>query len=132
MYTSYCSLCCALEDLKKIESDSLLITDARKHLSLAVFYAEEYHKTWNSIYWAKAKSTTKRRIKERLNHLAFDAFSALLDASEYINSYVESVQGKHAPPPWWNEMIISLTLAHDGMLREHRREISSKQLNLLD
>lgn len=132
MYTSYCSMVCALRSLETYECDSPLIADARKHLASAVSHAENYHTTWNSIYWNTAKASTKRRVREELNHLAYDAFTEFLDATEYLNQYVETVQGKIPPPPWWSRMFVSLILAYDGMLREHDDEIASKQLKLFD
>ena len=132
MNCSYCSMVCALDKLEKFESDSPLIADARKYLALAVSYAKQYEETWHSIYWNTAKTATKRRVRERLNHLAFDCYSALLKAANCINSYVEEVKDTLTPPVWWKEMIFSLTLAHDAMVREHEQEISRKQLVLFD
>jgi DNA-binding XRE family transcriptional regulator len=132
MHLSHCSMNCALGHLKKIETESPLITDALEHLALAIFYAEAYGQSLSSIYWNTAKAVTKKQIKQTLNHLAFDAYSALLEASDCLNEYAQEMQRKETPPLWWNEMIISLTLAHDAMVREHGQEISSKQLVLFD
>lgn len=123
-------MACALEKLEQLESDSPLIASAKQQLALAVSYAQQYHETWHSIYWKTAKSALKRQVREKLNHLAFDAYTTLLKSSDCINRYVEEVKDSFAPPAWWNEMIISLTLAHNSMVQEHKREISSRQLVL--
>jgi hypothetical protein len=139
MYLSYCSLRCAFENLKKLETESDLIADARHQLALAIFYAEAYEKTWNSIHWNSATSAAKRRVREKLNRLAFDAYSAFLVAIADINSFCDRQHEKECQglmvvpiPVWWNDMLISLTLAHDAMVREHGREISSRQLHLFE
>jgi hypothetical protein len=132
MHSSYCCMACALDKLKELEDDNPFITSAKEQLALAISYAKQYDDTWHSIYWITAKAATKTRVRERLNHLAFDCYTALLASFDHINFYVEEVKTIRTPPTWWNDMIISLTLAYDAIEREHPQEISSRQLNIFE
>lgn len=128
MICSWASMSTALSKLQTINHPH--ISSAALHLTLAVTYADAYSKVWHSIYWNDADAVTKRRVSEKLNNLAYDAFSSLLDAAECINKYVEEMKGKEEPPEWWVDMTISLTLAYDAFNEEHRWEISSRQVTL--
>lgn len=128
MICSWASMSTALSKLQSINHPHL--SNAAFHLTLAVSYADTYSKVWHSIYWNDADAATKKRVSEKLNNLAYDAFSSLLDAAEYINKYVEETKDKEEPPGWWVDMTISLSLAYDAFNEEHRREISSRQLKL--
>ncbi|WP_229455942.1 hypothetical protein [Nostoc sp. CHAB 5715] len=121
--------------LEKIEGNHPFIISAKQHLGLAVAYAKRYHERQWSIYWKTAKSSTKKVLKQELRVLAFDTYTEFLKATDYLNSYVEEVQTYQPVPPvprWWDEMLISLILAHDSLFREHEQEISSKQLSLFE
>lgn len=120
----------ALDKLKTINHPH--IKSAALHLTLAITYANAYKEVENSIYWNGSDNSTKKRVREKLNNLAYDAFSSLLDAADYINKYVEEIRDKEEPPVWWTDMTISLTLAHDRFKEEHRREIGARQLKLFE
>lgn len=139
MYMSYCSLYCALEKLRDFEIDNKFIANSIKHLELAVSYAKEYDEVWNSIYWNSATANEKRRIRQKLNVLAFDSYSEFLLAITDINAFCDVQYERECQkleftpiPNWWNDMMISLILAEDSFLKEHRCEISSKQLSLFE
>lgn len=134
MHAAYCSMSCALSSLANLKGIPL-IDVASEHLGLAVTYAKRYHEKQWSIYWKTAKLSRKRAVQEELRSLAFDTYTEFLKATDYLNSYVEEVQSYQPVPPvprWWDEMLISLTLAYNSLISEHEQEISSKQLNLFE
>ncbi|MGI2906164.1 hypothetical protein [Tolypothrix sp. VBCCA 56010] len=132
MYCAYCSMMVAL---KNIEDNHPLLIAAKEHLELAIVYAKQYHEKQSSIYWQTTKVATKKTLKQKLRTLAFDAYTAFLKATDYLNAYVDEVQTHQPIPPvpqWWDEMLISLTLADDSFHKEHKQEISSKQLSVFE
>lgn len=126
MNASYCCMRTALDQLR--DDDSLLQT-AREQLATAVNHAKKYDLLLNSLYWKTAKPSVKRRVRADLDRLAFDAYSAFLDAGKTLNYYADS-QAQQIPPRWWNTVICNLTLANTAFLREHRFAIDHKQLTL--
>ncbi|MGI2907151.1 hypothetical protein [Tolypothrix sp. VBCCA 56010] len=120
---------------EKIQGEHPSIIAAKMYLGLAIEYANRYHQKQWSIYWNTAKTSTKKALRQELKSLAFDAYTAFLKATDCLNAYVEVVQACQPVPPvprWWDEMLVSLYLAHDAMRKEHGQEISSKQLSLFE
>ncbi|GAA6614926.1 hypothetical protein [Scytonema sp. NUACC26] len=133
-----CCLSCALNRLTTLPENSLLET-AKHSLSTAVFLMDEYYRTWHSIIWIKSTQITKKRVQEKLNNLAFDAYTAFLKATQFLDLYVDSQwdkeqrgQSVEPPPPWWHEMMESLQVAESCFDNEHRHEILGKQLHLFE
>ena len=128
---------CALDKLVTLNDKNIHLENALNYLSTAVFLMDEYYHTWHSIIWIRSKQKTKRLVREKLNRLAFDAYTAFQKATEHLNLYVDTQSEKELrdefvepPPPWWNEMMRNLQVAESCFFYEHRREISSKQLQL--
>lgn len=117
--------------VKKIQGDDLLLISARNHLLKAVDHAGKYHQTLNSIYWQTAKPVAKRGVRSTLDALAYDTYSAVMEAARCLNTY-ERAHRFYALPLWWNDAIINLRLAQNALVREHQREITAKQLALFD
>jgi hypothetical protein len=134
MHAAYCSMSCALSSLANLKGIPL-IDVASQHLGLAVTYAKRYHEKQWSIYWKTAKTSVKKSLQQELQTLAFDTYTEFLKATDCLNSYVEEVQ-TYQPippvPPWWDKMMVSLTVAYDSLMEEHKHEIFSKQLSLFD
>ena len=132
-----CCLSCALDKLTILDDDNEYLSSSRIHLETAVWLMDEHYRTWHSILWKRADRRTKKRVRERLNTFAYDAYTAFVQATSFLKEYVEEQQEKERngslvipPPPWWNEMQISLTLAESTFFEEHPHDISSKQLRL--
>ncbi|MBW4628204.1 MAG: hypothetical protein KME49_22505 [Brasilonema octagenarum HA4186-MV1] len=128
---------CALDKLAAFEDIDPFIESAKGFLAQAVFLMDEYYRTWNSIIWVKSNRSTKNRVQEQLNNLAFDAYTAFSKARELLDEYVDSQIEKErkgelvkSPPQWWNDMLTSLTLAESSFQKEYRHSISSKQIRL--
>lgn len=139
MQGTFCALSCALEKLLILEDSNPFLSSSIQHLTKAKTLADAYHKTKYSIIWISADRKTKQRVKGQMNTLAYDAYSAFLQGIADINTYAdcqyeEETKGNtvNPPPPWWNDMLLSLKLAQSGFLKEHQYEISSRQLSLFE
>ncbi|MBP5977398.1 hypothetical protein HW132_32970 [Brasilonema sp. CT11] len=132
-----CCLSCALDKLALLDDDNQHLSSSRNHLSTAVWLMDEYYRTWHSIIWKYSDQMTRKRVREQLKVLAYDAYTAFTQAMSFLNDYVEEQQEKERngslvtpPPPWWPEMQTSLILAESAFLEEHPHDIASKQLRL--
>ncbi len=128
MQASLCAMTIALE---KIDGDDPLLASAAAHLSSSINAAQRYHQLLNSIFWKTAKPTLKKNVRRSLNFLAYDVYTAFMEAAALLDQYSEIHRGCSAPPSWWNETVINLTMAHDALQREHGDEINSRQLFLI-
>lgn len=124
------SLCAITVALKQIHGDDPLLASAAAHLSLALNAATHYHRLRGRIYWKTAKPALKKSVRRSLNSLAYDTYSAFMEAAAFLDRYGEIHRTGSAPPVWWNETVVHLALAHDALQREHGNEINSKQLSL--
>lgn len=118
--------------LKNISGDDPLLLAAKNHLSLAIEYAGQYHNVRNGIYWMTAKSADKKGVRGKLGGLAFDASTALLDATRCLDQYGKLYPSTVLLLVWWSGVMVNLTLAQKALVREHQREIAGKQLALFD
>jgi hypothetical protein len=124
------SLCAMSIVLKQIEGDDPLLASATAQLSLAVDAAGRYHQLLNSIFWKTAKPTVKKSVRCSLNSLAYDTYSALMEAVASLDRYRDIHHECSTPPIWWNDAVVTLTMAHDALQREHGDELNSRQLSL--
>jgi hypothetical protein len=130
MISTYCCLAVALSH---IPGNHSLLEAARVELGIAVNCAREYDKTWHSIIWIQSSTRTKSRVREKLNHLAFDCYTHFLEAVNYLNQYADLMDEQgNQPLKWWFEVNCSLNLANTSINRENKREISTRQLRLFD
>lgn len=125
------SLCAMSVTLKQIQGDDPLLVTAVEQLSLAVDAAGRYHRLVNSIYWKTAKPRLKKSVRCSLNYLAYETYSAFMEAASSLDRYSDIHRACSTPPKWWNEAVVNLTIAHDALLREHGNELNSRQLFLL-
>ena len=132
-----CCMSCALDKLATLDDENQFLESSKSHLSKAISLMDEYYRTWHSIIWIRSDYVTKRRVREKLNNLAFDAYTAFLKATTHLNKYVDDQISKEQrgevvtfPPRWWGDMLSSLMLAESSFQEEYRHEVSSKQLVL--
>lgn len=123
---------CLASACKEIPPSHEYLVSAKKHLSIAVECADNYTKTWHSIYWNGSRESTKRRVREQLNNLAFDYFTHFMIASKYLDQYAFEMDEQGQPlKKWWGEVNLSLSLAYGAILKEHDHQIYHRQLRLL-
>lgn len=109
-----------------------LISSMKLHLTLFVAYAKAYDEVWNSIYWNNANVATKRRVKEKLHRLAFDAMTSLLEAAQLYNQFLDyGDENELTIYNWIGYTAYTLKDAYNILLKEHPNEVNNIQLTLL-
>lgn len=130
MYASTANLSLACRKLKQYPIKHPLLIDAALELTTATALMEAHYKVRDSIFWNRSTSATKKRVRKKLNHLAFDAYTSLNNAGELLNQYVDEV-GITQEIQIWKEIINHLMKAASVMKKENNHEINHKQLSLL-
>lgn len=119
--------------LDKIPSNHELLISMKLELTLFVSYAEAYHKVSDSIWWNSSNNATKKRVKAKLNKLAFDAMTSFVDAANLFNEYCDEMEKKQIAPPRWAESVTpNLNTAMEYLEEHHRHQINSIQLSLFN
>lgn len=110
-----------------------LLINAKQHLTTASKLAEAYDNTWHSIIWIKSKTAVKRRVSNQLNHIAFDAYSHFLKASDCLSQYAELMNkfGVNCPH-WWVSLVSQMNGIYDTFHEENGNELYWRQLVLYD
>jgi len=121
------SLCAMTVALKK---KSTVMTRCLRFCgrSSSVDAAKRYHQLLNSIFWKTARPTLKKNVRRSLNFLAYDVYTALMEAAAFLDRYMRSTVPQRSAR--WNETVINLTMAHDALQREHGGEINARQLSI--
>lgn len=128
MQSTHCALVVALKYLP----DDPKLAMARQHLDVAIALSDQYHKAKYSIFWLTAKASTKRRVNQQLNELAFDTYSHMIDLVNELDQYAANKNSEGiSKPKSWQELVIHLRCAFNWIKEEHPQEIQSKQLSLL-
>lgn len=84
-----CLLALAKQQIQKIAFQDELLSSILLELTLANALSEAYEKTFNSIYWRNARNSTKNRVSETLNNLAFKCFDHVNNAIKLFNEYCD-------------------------------------------
>ena len=129
MYGSTANLAIASQKLSEYPIKHPLLIDAALELTVAVSLTEAHYQTKNSIFWKRSSNATKKRVREKLNHLAFDAYTSLEQAGKLLNQYVDEF-GVTSEVETWREMMGCLVRARAYMQSENAHEIHRKQLIL--
>lgn len=112
----------------KVEHE--LLADIKLHLTAAIALSKAYREVDDSIWWNDASAATKKRVKERLNRLAFDIKSSILDALEAHDSYCD-LMGEKPCPIWFEKMSYDIREALKVLDKEHGHEADYIQLKLI-
>ncbi|TBR56458.1 hypothetical protein B4U84_29705 [Westiellopsis prolifica IICB1] len=127
MQAAYCALSVSLNYFPKYSQ----LAVAKEHLETAIALSQQYLEVRNSIFWIKAKASTKRRIKQQLNELAFDAYSHMIELGKLLDDYADIQDSLNVNVPRdWRIFTHHLHYAFDLIKREHRKEVNYKQLTL--
>ena len=109
-----------------------LISSMKLHLTLFVAYAKAYDEVRDSIYWNGSNVCTRRRVTEKLNRLAFEAMSSLLDAANLYNQFLDYCEFNNLPKyDWLLNASYSFQESYNILLKEHFIECNYIQLSLL-
>jgi len=123
---------CLASAENQIPSTHQYLISAKEHLTIAIECADNYTKTWHSIYWNGSRASVKRNVRERLHDLAFDCFTHFLTAADYLDKYAGLMDEQgHPLAKWWKEVNISFALVYASMTKENGHQIYCRQLRLM-
>lgn len=112
----------------KVEHE--LLADIKLHLTVAIALSKAYIEIENSIYWNDASTATKKRVREKLNRLAFDIKTSVLDAMKAHDSYCD-LMGDSPCPKWFGKITYGIGEGLKMLDKEHKDEVDCVQLKLI-
>jgi hypothetical protein len=132
MYAATASICVAIEKLEQFPGsmDEPLLIEARSELITARSLLESRWEIWNSIFWKRSNAATKRSITAKLEGLAFDALTGVINTGKFLNRYVDTVGILDENTPLWIEIIHCLSNAYRWISRDYFSDCLGKQLKL--
>jgi hypothetical protein len=132
MYAATASICVAIEKLKQFPGsmDYTLLIEARSELITSRNLLESRWQIWNSIYWKRSNAATKRSIRAKLEGLAFDALTGVINAGKLLNRYVDIIGILDENASLWSEIIHCLHNAYRWISIDYYYDCLGKQLKL--
>jgi hypothetical protein len=132
MYAATATICVAIEKLKQFPGsmDDPLLIEAQSELVIAQTLLESRWNIWNSIFWKRSNSATKRSIRAKLEGLAFDALAGVTNAGKLLNRYVDTVGILDKNASLWSEIIHCLHNAYRWISESYYYDCLCKQLKL--
>lgn len=131
MYPATAAIGAALQRLKRFpSSQNQLILDAQVQLTVAYQLMNDRWKIHYSIYWNGSNAKTRHTVESKLEGMAFDAKTALINAGDLLNAYTDRYQIPDEDIPSWCNIIQYLNNANRWILRDYI-DSNCKQLELL-
>jgi hypothetical protein len=132
MYAATASICVAIEKLKQFPDGMKepLLIKARSELEIARNLLESRWQTWNSIYWKFSNAATKRSVRAKLEGLAFDALTGVINAGKLLNRYVDMIGILDENASLWSGIIHCLHNAYRWISESYYYDCLCKQLRL--
>jgi hypothetical protein len=130
MYPCTAAIGAALQKLERYPSQDMLIIEAQSNLKAAYTLMSDRWTVHYSIYWNQSNAKTKYTVCARLEGISYDAKTAVIDAGNLLNLYVDR---NHIPEEYlnnWHQIIQDLTNAHRWISRDYC-DNNCKQLKLL-
>lgn len=132
MYASTAAIKAAVEKLKMFPGnrENQLLIQARSELTIAANILENRWGIWNSIFWKTSNAATKRTVRAKLEGLAFDALTSVINAGKLLNRYVDELSIADENSYLWCEIIRCLHNAVRWISETYGCTSSCKQLKL--
>ena len=132
MYAATATISVAIEKLKKFPGgigESLLI-QAQSELEIARNLLESRWQIWNSIFWKRSNAATKRSVRVKLEGLAFDALTGVINAGKLLNRYIDTIGILDENVSLWSKIISCLHNAYRWISSDYYYDCLCKQLRL--
>ncbi len=132
MYAATATISVAIEKLKKFPGgvEEPLLIEAQSELEIALNLLEYRWKIWNSIFWKRSNAASKRSVRAKLDGLAFDALTGVINAGKLLNRYVGMVGILAENALLWSEIIHCLHNAYRWISSDYYYDCLCKQLKL--
>ena len=118
-----------LERFPDYQHDQLLIL-AGLEMTIAYNLLEARWKIANSIFWNRSNSKTKFAVRAKLEGIAFDANTSIINAGKLLNEYYDRHGINDRDRFRWSEIIRCLANAHRWLDEEFDFNCHLKQLKL--
>jgi hypothetical protein len=130
MYPATAALGTALQRLKRFSiNDNELIIDAQAELEIAYGLMNNRWKIHYSIFWNYSNAKVRHTVLARMQGIAFDAKTSLVEAGSLLNAYSDRYAISDEDINNWYEIIQNLNNASRWMIRDYC-DSDSKQLKL--
>jgi hypothetical protein len=132
MYPATAGVGSSLQQLARFpdyQNNELLIL-AGLEMTIAYNLLEARWKIANSIFWNRSNSKTKFAVRAKLEGIAFDANTSIINAGKLLNEYYDQHGINDRDRYNWSEIIRALTNAHRWLDEEFDFNCHLKQLKL--
>ncbi len=132
MYSSAAGVGSSLQYLKKFpeyQNNQLLIL-AGLEMTIAYELLEARRRIWCSIFWNRSNSATKFAVNKKMEGIAFDAGTSIVNAGKLLNQYYEEHEINDLDREAWSQIIMSLINANRWLKEQFGVDCKSKQLKI--
>ena len=132
MYAATAGVGSSLQSLKRFpdyQHNQLLIL-AGSELTIAYNLLEDRHKIWHSIFWQKSNAATKFAINKKIEGIAFDAGTSIVNAGKLLDRYYDEHGVDECDRKAWSEIIMSLISADRWLKEQFGNDCAAKQLTI--
>lgn len=132
MYSAAAGVGLSLQRLERFpdyQNNQLLIL-AGLEMTIAYNLLEARWKIWHSIFWKRSNSATKFAVSKKLEGIAFDANTSIINAGKLLNEYYDLHGISDRDRDAWIEIIRSLTSADRWLNKQFGIDCNVKQLKI--
>lgn len=132
MYSSTAGVGSSLQHLKKFpeyQNNQLLIL-AGLEMTIAYELLEARRRIWCSIFWKRSNSAVKFAVNKKMEGIAFDASTSIINAGKLLNQYYDRHAIDELDREKWSQIIVSLINADRWLKEQFGNDCISKQLKI--
>ncbi|PSB47467.1 hypothetical protein [Chamaesiphon polymorphus] len=132
MYSSTAGVGSSLQRLKRFpdyQHNQLLIL-AGIEMTIAYELLETRYKIWHSIYWKRSNAATKFAVNKKMEGIAFDAGTSIIEAGRLLDRYYDEYGVDEHDRNNWAEIIRSLISANRWLKEQFGKDCDFKQLTI--
>jgi hypothetical protein len=118
-----------LERFPDYQNNQLLIL-AGLEMTIAYSLLEARHKIWHSIFWKRSNAATKFAVNKKMEGIAFDAGTSIVNAGKLLNQYYEQYGVNDRDREAWSQIIGSLISADRWLTEQFGIDCTLKQLKI--
>jgi hypothetical protein len=118
-----------LERFPDYQNNDLLIL-AGLEMTIAYNLLDARWKIWHSIFWKRSNNATKFAVSAKLEGIAFDASTSILNAGKLLNEYYDRHGIDDRDREAWSRIIMSLISADRWLNEQFGVGCTAKQLKI--
>jgi hypothetical protein len=132
MYPAAAGVGSSLQKLKHFpnyQREELLIL-AGLEMTIAYELLEARRRIWSSIFWQNSNAATKFAVNKKMEGIAFDAGTSIINAGKLLDQYYDQNKIQEADRAAWSEIIMSLISADRWLKEQFGNDANCKQLKI--